>query len=173
MRDEQPMPDTTAADGTVYTAEDFTELFNDIGLAAMIPIALGQSVFSVISLLIQAAAIHGAATMILKGDGTLVYLLRRVVPFQTVVIMGYAGLFIVMSLLGGSESVLSLYGLVSFIGSLVVIFFLSSIVGQVYNFGAASGCGAILLGGILLVVLFFCGYCGLISVLGTLLSGAS
>jgi tetratricopeptide (TPR) repeat protein len=124
-----------------------------------------------VSLLIQGGAIHVASTFVLGGSGTLVYLYRRLVPFQTWATFGIAAGFIVLMLFGSVADTYLLMPLVMTAAVIGVAYYTAEIISQVYDFGWFSGCLAMLIAGILLAVLS----CGtnalLISLLGGLPSG--
>jgi hypothetical protein len=134
---------------------DFSAFFAASIVTLMI-MAVGYGIGSVIGLAIQGAAIHLAATYFLAGNGTLVYLYRRIVPFQTIVTLGYSFGFVVLILIGSASEIGFLVPLATVMAGVAVLYFMSEMVGEVYDFGAGSGCGAIFLGSFLLIV----AYCG-------------
>jgi hypothetical protein len=147
---------TTTAPG----ATSPEEVFDDIAAAsfiAMIPMAFGNGVYSMLGVIIQGAGIHVAATYFLAGSGPLAYLYRRLVPFQTVITLGYAATFVVLSVTGSVEVFATLLPFLSIVASVAVIYYMSSLVGKVYNFGAGTGCLAIILGSVLVIAFFCCG----------------
>lgn len=154
---------------TTLTAEEL-DLLQDTGLGVLIPFALLSAVYAVFGLLIQGAAIHFAAITFFGGAASLVYFYRRFIPFQTVVLLAYAAAFIVIGLLASGMEFWILAGAVAFIGSIVVFLLLSSLLGKVYGFGGWSGCGAILLGGLVLAAISFLGSMVLSALLSALLN---
>ncbi|MBI5959396.1 MAG: HEAT repeat domain-containing protein [Chloroflexi bacterium] len=132
------------------------DAFFAAGVVTLVFMAILYGIGTVIGLVIQGAAIHVAATYFLAGNGTLVYLYRRIVPLQTVATLAYALGFVVLALVGSAAEVGFLISLGSVMGSVALIYFMSEMVGEVYDFGAGSGCGAIFLGSFLLIV----AYCG-------------
>jgi hypothetical protein len=151
------------------TTTDLSALYN-ASVIGLIMVAVIYGIASVLSLLLQGAAIHAAATYILAGDGTLVYLYRRLVPFMTVVALGYAGVFVFLGLFSSAKEVLCLVPMIVMVGTVAMFYYMSKLVGEVYNFGAGSGCGAILIGGVLLAVLSYVANYALLSLLGGLLN---
>lgn len=125
-------------------------------IAVMVVVALVYSLFNAIALAIQGAAIHVAAIYILAGNGTLVYLFRRLVPFQTVVTIAMGTVYVLLAVSGSGVGVWFLIPLVLAGGSVAVGYYMAKLVGEVYAFGAGSGCAAIVLGGVLLAALW-CG----------------
>lgn len=150
-------------------AADPTEQIDDLagaGIVALLIITLFISTANLISLFISGWAIHFSATMILGGDGTLVYLYRRYFNYNTIITVLYAGGFIVLGLFGSPELFLIAVGFVGFFGSIAAVYWLSTIIAEVYNFGVASGCGAIIISGIVLAIL----QCGAQFFISTLIS---
>lgn len=129
--------------------------------------------YQVIALAMQGAFIHVAATAVLGGDGTLVYLFRRYVPFQTFVTIIVAGVLMLLGFTGDIETMLFVIGMGSTVGALYVTYLLSKLIGEVYNFGAWSGCGAIFIGGIIQAVVTYIGNYAILSLMGALLGAAS
>jgi hypothetical protein len=123
-----------------------------------------------VSLVIQGGAIHVAATFVLGGNGTLVYLYRRLVPFQTWATFGIAAGFIVLMLFGSATDTYFLMPLVMTGASIGVLYYTVEIISQVYDFGWFSGCLAVLIAGILLAVMSCATNALLISLLGGLSS---
>jgi hypothetical protein len=140
---------TTASGGTTI---DWDALWT-ASVAAMVLFALAYSAGNVIQLAIQGAAIHTAAIYVFAGNGTLAYLYRRLVPFQTIVVFAFGAIFVLLAISGSSMGLWFMLPLVMMGGAVVVIYLLSKLVGEVYGMGAGSGCGAILVGGILLAAL--------------------
>ena len=129
--------------------EDF-ELLWEASIVAIIVMAMVYALMNVMTVLIQGGAIHLAATYILAGSGTLAYLYRRLLNFNTIVWLIGATIFAVLALTGGFFEALIAFSLLGFGGSLIAIYFMTNIVAEVYGFGWFSGCGAIFLGGVLL-----------------------
>ncbi len=157
---------TMTTPGTVNT--DLDRLTS----ASIITLVVGGIFYGIVytvSLAIQGGAIHVAATSVLGGDGKLVYLYRRLVPFQTWATFGIAAGFIVMMMFGSATDTYFLMWLVMTVASISVAYYTAEIVSQVYNFGWFSGCLAMLTAGILLAVLS----CGTNAILISLLGGLS
>lgn len=127
--------------------------------------AVFTGIFSAINMMIQGAAIHFSATTIFGGDGTLVYLYRRLVPFQTVIMLIGSAAFVVITLMRSPELLCFMFPMLSIAGTVIYYYLLSKLIGEVYNFGAGSGCGALLISSVLLAVLSFGAQYLLISVL--------
>ncbi len=163
--------DTMPASATA-TSTDLDALYN-ASVIALVLIGVFYGFSTTISLLIQGGAIHVAATYVLGGDGTLAYLYRRLVPFQTVILLITAGLFVVLALAGSIVSLMFVIGLGSAFGSIAILYWLSKLVGEVYGFGAGSGCGAIVIGSILIAIVSACGNYVILSIVGALLGSAT
>lgn len=147
---------------------DLDALFS-AGVIGLVMLAVIYGITSVLTLLIQGAAIHAAATYVLAGDGTLVYLYKRLVPFMTVVMLAFSAVFVCLALFSSATEVWCLVPMMIAGGTVGVVYYMSKLVGEVYNFGAGSGCGAILIGGVLLAALSYAVDYALLSLLGGLL----
>jgi len=145
------------------------DILTSASLAFLLVFAILNAVFSALSLALQGAAIHFAATSFFGGDGTLVYLYRRMVPFQTVVLLGTSAAIIALTLFGSTGTLLLLIPMAMTAGLVIYYFVLSSLIGEVYAFGAGSGCGALIVGGVLLGALSFGGQFVLMSLLERLI----
>lgn len=153
---------------TPVTASQLDTLYS-ASLAFLLIFAIFNAIFSALSLAMQGAAIHFAATTFFGGDGTLAYLYRRMVPFQTYVVLGASAAIIALTLFGSTGALLLLLPLAATVGMVAYYFALSSLIGEVYNFGAGAGCGALILGSILLAALSFGGQLVLITALDRLM----
>jgi tetratricopeptide (TPR) repeat protein len=130
----------------------------DLSLVFLFMMAVATGISSMIGMVIQSAGIHVAATMVLGGNGTLVLLLRRYVPFQTVVMFIY-GIVSVISfvLLPSQPSLVTILSILLIPASVGLIYYSAALVADVYHFGWGSGCGAIIVGGIIVGAgLFLC-----------------
>jgi hypothetical protein len=121
-----------------------------IGLIVMV---VFYGITSTISLAIQGGAIHAAATLIMGGDGTLVYLYRRIVPFQTWAVFGMTAGFLILMLFGSTTDIWFMTPLLMAVVSVGVAYYTAELVSQVYNFGWFSGCVAIFIAGLLLAAI--------------------
>jgi hypothetical protein len=158
-----------APGSTALTTEEL-ELLTDISLGVLIPFALTSGIYAVIAILIQGAAIHFAAITFFGGAASFVYFLRRFVPFQTAVMLVYAGVFVAISLLLSDIEYLIMLGVAGFVGSIITFVLLSSLLGNVYGFGSGAGCATILIGGLVLGAISFVGTMILSALLGALLN---
>jgi tetratricopeptide (TPR) repeat protein len=163
----KPIRDMVNAMPTATNA-DLDALFG-ASVIGLVMLAVIYGISSALSLLVQGAAIHAAATYILAGDGTLVYLYKRLVPFMTAAALVFAGLFVCLALFGSVTEFWCLVPMILSGGTVVMVYYMSRLIGEVYNFGAGSGCGAILIGGVLLAVLSYAANYALLSLLGGLL----
>jgi len=154
---------------TSLTAAEL-DLLRDISLGVLIPFALIGGVYSAISALIQGAAIHFAAITFFGGGASLVYFFRRFIPFQTVVMLGYAAVFLAAGLLTSGTELWIILGVAGFFGSILVSYLLASLLGKVYSFGWGAGCGSIVLGGLVLAGISFFGSMILSALLSALLN---
>jgi hypothetical protein len=127
----------------------------------LIIIAVFYGLVYTITLAIQGGAIHVVATFLFAGDNTLRYLYRRFVPFQTWVTFGFSAGFIILLLAGSGSDISYLVPLVMIAGAVGVAWYTAELISRIYHFGWLSGCGTIVLAGILLAALS----CGLNSVL--------
>lgn len=158
-----------ASPGATTLTADELDLLRDTSFGVLIPFALLSAVYAAIGILIQGVAIHFAAITFFGGAASLVYFYRRFIPFQTVVMLAYAAVFIVAGLLVSGMEFWILAGAAGLIGSIITFVLLSSLLGKVYNFGSGAGCGAILIGGLVLGAISFVGSMILSALLSVLL----
>jgi hypothetical protein len=156
------MPSSTG-DAT-FDAEE-VDVFSLESLLVMIPSAMFSSAYSVVGLMVMGFAIHMVAMNVMNGRGTLVFLYRKIVPIMTIAALLMAGFFVVLSLAGSWEAVSLYFGTGMLVGFVVFFLVMSAQVGEVYDFGFTGGCGAIILGIIVLIFMLGCGWCGLIELL--------
>ncbi len=161
------------SDMMVGSTSDNLDVLIGASLIGLLISAFFSGLYQVIALGMQGVFIHVAATTVLGGDGTLVYLFRRYVPFQTFVTIIMAGVLMLLGFMGDIEAMLIVIGLGSTVGALYVTYLLSRLIGEVYNFGAWSGCGAIFLGGIIQAFVTYIGNYAILSLMGALLDTAS
>jgi hypothetical protein len=165
---EEYTPTYTLADEGYMTAPDFDYL-DDMSLVIMIPLALLSGAASAVTLLIQAAGIHIAATRVLAGDNTLEYFLRRFLPFQTIVaLLSAAATTIMLLLIPSDPGVAVLFWFALAAGGVSIVYYTVTLIADVYRFGLGSGCCAIFLGAILAgvaLMLFQCLFTGTLAAL--------
>ena len=161
-----------AAPAADVSAEELDALF-DASVLALFVLGAFYGIYSALTLAFQGAAIHVVAAYLFSGNSTLVYLYRRLVPFQTYVMLVYALVFVGLALTGSATEVWLLVPLLLLIGSLVVMVLLSKLIGGVYEFGAGMGCLAIFLGGVFMAVLAALGNWALAGLLSEMLGGLS
>ncbi|MEP0762760.1 MAG: hypothetical protein HRF48_08500 [Chloroflexota bacterium] len=161
----------TAPSATI-TSEDL-DVFFDASVVALFVLGAFYGIYSALTLALQGAAIHVVAAYLFGGDGTLVYLYRRLVPFQTYVMLAFALLFVGLALTGSASGFWLTIPLIMLAGSFVALYLLSKLVGEVYQFGAGMGCLVILLGGVLMAVVAVLGNWALAGLLSGMLGGLS
>ncbi|MEB2288205.1 MAG: HEAT repeat domain-containing protein [Anaerolineae bacterium] len=160
----------TAPSATI-TSEDL-DVFFEASAVALFVLGAFYGLYSALTLALQGAAVHVVAAYLFAGNGTLVHLYRRLVPFQTYVMLVFALLFIGLALTG-SVTMFWLAVLITVVGSFAILYFVSKLVGEVYEFGAGMGCLAIFLGGVLMAVVAALGNWALGGLLSGILSGLS
>jgi tetratricopeptide (TPR) repeat protein len=157
-------------DETLATSPSSAQVDLDTLLAAsaltLIIIAVFYGLVYTITLAIQGGAIHVVATFIFAGDNNLRYLYRRLVPFQTLVIFGFSAGTIILLLAGSGSDISYLVPLLMIAGAVGVAWYTAELIAKIYHFGWLSGCGTIVVAGILLAVLS----CGVSSVLTSLMN---
>jgi ABC-type multidrug transport system permease subunit len=161
-----------SAPTATVTAEDLDTLF-DASVVALMLLGVFYGVYAALTLAFQGAAIHVVAAYLFGGNGTLVYLYRRLVPFQTYVMLAYALVFVGLALTGSATDVWLIIPLIMLVAAFVVLYLMSKLVGEVYQFAAGTGCLVIFLGGVLMAVLAALGNWALASLLASLLGGLS
>ncbi|MBN1967331.1 MAG: HEAT repeat domain-containing protein [Anaerolineae bacterium] len=154
------LPASTTSPGSL-TAADLDTLAN-ASLVALIPAALVSSFFNVIGLLFQAVVLHGVATMILSGEGTLTGLLRKLVPLLTVFSL-ISSVLIGGVLITGSDSlIMTALPTVSILGAIAILVLMAVRIGQAYRFGPLNGCATMVIAIVVMVALSICLWCLLI-----------
>jgi hypothetical protein len=165
------------------------------GIIAIVAVTYG--LISIISLMIGAVPIHIAAARLMGGEGTFKGLIRKITPFTSIYNLGVFAFWGVLlytapaiTELGftpenledadaimreiaqsNAEALMPLY--LGFIAvSIGAVIYYGKLVGSAYDFGMARGCGALLLGSILLGVVTTAFSCFLSILLPSLTLGA-
>lgn len=122
-----------------------------LGLAFYLPFVLASAVFSVITLFIQAGLIHVIAVYLLRGAGTFSDLITRLLRlYNRTLIFVYGLLFVaVLATFVVEAMALCLYLPIAGL-SLMMTFKTLGVVGEAYDFGAAMGCLAVLISGLII-----------------------
>jgi len=154
------------------SSEDLDTFF-DASVVALLVLGVFYGIYSALTLALQGAAIHAVAAYLFGGNGTLVYLYRRLVPFQTYVMLVFTLLFVGLALTGLATEFWLAIPLIMLAGSFVVLYLVSKLVGEVYEFGTGMGCLVIFLGGVLMAVVAALGNWALTGLLSEMLSGLS
>lgn len=126
----------------------------NIGLPHAIVFGLVLGVSGVIGVLLQLAATHVVARFVFGGNGTLPYLIYRVVSFYNsrLPIVMFLLIVAVVALVSGTSGLyLALMGVLT-IFSVYMSFTVLSRIGQAYDFGLVRGCLAWSIGSVLLSV---------------------
>lgn len=148
---------------------DELDLLTHTDLAVLLPFALISGLYGAVALLFQGAAIHFAAITFFGGMASLVTFYRRFIPFQTGVTLAYAAVFIAIALLGSGIEPWIMLSAAGMLGSIIVFYLLAELVSKVYRFSWWSGCGTIVIGGLVLAAISFVGTMILTWLLGTLI----
>lgn len=149
-------------------AEDFAELTaEDFGIVALLIIGLITGLSAVFSLVLQGVGIHIAAVIFLGGEGTLKNLFRKITPFNTIItFIGLVIFALILATLPGTiesatatttttttdadgSSLILLFACGGFFAGIGVFFYYCRLVAQVYDFSTVTGCGAVIVGGII------------------------
>ena len=134
--------------------------------------SLLSGVYFIVGAALQGVFTHLAARYMLGGRGSLAYLYRKLVPLQTIFLFVTSAALVLLGLAGNADVALPLLGLLNIVADLVLLYLTVRIVAEVHDFGMWSGCGAIILGWVLLIVIFVCGAYVLFMVLVLLVGGA-
>jgi HEAT repeats len=104
--------------------------------------ALGSGIIGVLVMFILGFLVHQLATRLLKGNGTMVFMMSQLVPFysfMTPIFFIWSCILLGMVSVGaGTFSLLCLP--IMGLGSLVVFFKAAGRIGKAYDFGALKGC---------------------------------
>jgi hypothetical protein len=144
--------DEMAASSPGATTVDLEALLAASAISLII-VSVFYGIIYTLSLAVQGAAIHAAATYILGGDGKLRYLYHRLVPFQTWTTFGMVAAMTVFLLAGQATDIFFLMPLVLIVAFIGVCWYTIELISQVYQFGWWSGCGSMIIAGILLSIL--------------------
>ncbi len=104
--------------------------------------AIGAAIGSVIFMLILGFIVHFMATRLLKGNGTMIYMMTKLVPFYSYTEpIFFIWVCIIMTMISVGAGTISLLCLpLMAIANLVVFFKAAGRIGEAYDFGAAKGC---------------------------------
>ena len=152
----------------LYGTQNVDALFN-MDIRGVFMTSLAAAVYAIIAIALQGGFIHLAATYFLGGQGTLTYLYRKLVPLQTVFTLILATVIVALGLLVDATVAVMLLSALGTVAGIAIAYLVARVVAQVYDFGMWSGCGAVILGGIIFSVILFCGMYGLLALLFSLL----
>ena len=110
-----------------------------VGIAVVIGLVLG--VISAVSLIIQNTCIHYVATILGGGVGSLAGLMKRMIPYQTIVMAVLFAGFGIM-LFDGTPSTIGLVYIILIALGLINIFTPVYLTMKSYRFGFVNGCGS-------------------------------
>lgn len=147
------------------TPGELDALFN----ASVVGLALFggfYGIYSALMLALQGGAIHLIATFFFGGDSPLVYLYRRLVPFQTYFMLALALIFVALALTGSAVEFWLTIPLILMAVSVGAGYWIARLVGEVYHFGTGLGCLSLILGGVLIAIVAALGNAVLVSLFG-------
>lgn len=129
-----------------------------VGFGVFLPIVLLSAVTSITSLFVMSGIIHIVATLLLRGNATFAYLLTQLLRlYNRFLLIIYGLTFVAMLVLfvtAGSPLVLCVT-LPIVLVSLYMLLKTLTVVGNVYDFGLAMGCVAVLAAYVVLLVISF------------------
>ena len=131
---------------------------DNLAIGLFLIAALLNGVFSVVGMLIQGGVIHLAATRLLRGAGTLPFLLTQIVPFYSMMTGAIFVLWCIFmaSIAAGAGTIGGIcIGPIMILLSLFILFKTAGKIGAAYDFGAAKGCLSLLAAAFLLTVIVF------------------
>jgi hypothetical protein len=126
----------------------FSADFQKAGPLPLIGAAAGAGVGSAISMLLLAGIIHLVATKVLRGNGTMPFMMSKLVPFYSLMIPVFTiWAYIVMGMIAIGAGLIGLLCVpLMALGSFVVFFKAAGRIGGAYDFGAAKGCISLVMG---------------------------
>lgn len=130
------------------------DMLRDVSVPAGLALAVGMGAYQMGFLALQLVFIHCAAVYMLAGDGTAVYLFRRVVLIQTggvIVLVITTLLMLLIPDLGTRFFVLNMLLAVESVGLVVLII---GRVGEAYAFTVWDGCSALFFAGLMQAVIY-------------------
>lgn len=132
---------------STVSSSDLDALF-DASMVGMMLLGGFYGIYSALALALEGGAIHLVATFFFGGDSPLVYLYRRLVPFQTYFMLAVALIFLILALSGAWLTI----PLVMAAVSLGAGYWIARLIGEVYRIGTGLGCLTLILGGVLIAV---------------------
>jgi hypothetical protein len=143
----------------------FIDLVNGFiqgGFTISIVLGIVMGIYSVIVFVIQLGCMHIVATMMLGGEGAFKQLIHKV----TGIITAFTAAYILITMLTiylnfngiinddiNSINLANVFNSLMSLGSLGYLVWFVMTLGKVYNFGSGSGCGTIIIGSILFLIL--------------------
>ncbi|MCD4687370.1 MAG: hypothetical protein K8S97_15685 [Anaerolineae bacterium] len=130
------------------------DTLRDLSIPAGLALAVGMGVYQVGFLALQLVFMHFAAVYMLAGDGTAVYLFRRVVPVQAggvIVWVITALLMLLIPDLGVRLLMLNMLLVVETVGLAVLVI---ARIGDAYAFTVWDGCSALFFAGLMQAVIY-------------------
>lgn len=130
---------------------DFNHWLSTIGLVIFLVAALVLALVSVVGMLIYTGMLHLIATKILRGVGTMPYMLSKVVPFYSTL----TGIMFIWSIvaMGLSATGAALIGGICMLPLGLVILYqlfkLGGRIGEAYDFSAGMGCVTLIIANII------------------------
>ncbi len=135
---------------------EMQEALNAFSVASLIVPSLGSMVSGVVSIVLQMGIVHLLATRVFSGHATYIHALTTVLRFYNrwfpilFAIIGFGALIAAFA----GASFVALCPAFILIGAIAfVVFRTAGKIGEAYGFGAAIGCFALILSGILLAML--------------------
>ncbi len=116
--------------------------------AAKFGVALLAGTAITLSTLLSGAFAHATAIYGHAGEGTLVYLVRRLTWTAIGAVIIGTGTVLFMMLLDDPALRLTMINLVGSVEIVILVVLQSVTIGEVYNFGSWNGCGALFVGGV-------------------------
>jgi hypothetical protein len=163
--------DLSTSGMTSLQAEEMLAFFSGIGPPILLVYAVLYALFSMITLFVQDSAIHLAATFMLGGAGTLTGLIRKTTLFYTFVYAGSSILSVIVfwQTLNDPTSTGSIY-LLMFLATIGVLYWVSKLIGDNYDFGTGRGCASVIVGSVLLSIMIGLLLCGVLNIFGSAFS---
>lgn len=136
----------------------FTQTMEGLAVGLFLVIGLINGVGSIVGMLVQGGVIHVVATRLLRGVGTLPFMLTQIVPFYSMMTGAIFVLWcIFMATLSAGAGMIGAIciGPIMVLASLFILFKTASKIGAAYDFGLARGCLSLLAATLLLAGVAF------------------
>lgn len=134
------------------TFSDLNQWLSGVGIVVFLVAALVLALLSIVGMLIYTGALHLIATKMLRGVGTMPFMLSKVVPFYST-LTGIMFIWSIIAMALSATGAALIGGICMLPLGLVVLyqmFRLGGRIGEAYDFGAGKGCMTLIVANIII-----------------------